>query len=91
VLGDELHERRRLASADLLDHVVRAGKDTVLVIDGDFPQVLDEEGLPCATLGLLLELAVQAPGGMLGGRLLAARGGCQCRLWRPLPGFLAGP
>src|SRR5437879_13366214 len=74
VLGDELLERRRLASADLLDHVVRAGKDPVLVIDGDFPQMLDEEGLPCATLGLLLELAVQAPGGMLGGRLLAARG-----------------
>ena len=38
MLGDELPERRRLASADLLDHVVRAGKDTVLVIDGDFTQ-----------------------------------------------------
>src|SRR5215471_12993241 len=73
VLGDELLERRRLASADLLDHVVRAGKDTVLVIDGDFTQMLDEEGIPCATLGLLLELAIQSPGGMLGGRLLAAR------------------
>ena len=45
MLGDELVERRRLASADLLDHVVRAGKDTVLVIEGDFPQMLGEEGL----------------------------------------------
>src|SRR5262245_60085263 len=74
VLGDELLERRRLASADLLDHVVRAGEDTVMVIDGDFPQMLDEEGIPCTTLGLLLELAIQASGGMLNGRLLAARG-----------------
>src|SRR5262249_31999326 len=74
VLGDELLERRRLASADLLDHVVRAGKDTVLVIDGDFMQMLDEEGTPCRALGLLFELAVKGPGGMLGGRLLAARG-----------------
>ena len=73
MLGDELLERRRLASADLLDQVVRAGKDTVLVIDGDFPQMLDEEGIPGATLELLLELAEKAPGGMLGGRLLAAR------------------
>src|SRR6516225_2896269 len=52
VLGDELLERRRLASADLLDHVVRAGKDTVLVIDGDFPQMLGEEGL----LGTIAQL-----------------------------------
>jgi exodeoxyribonuclease V alpha subunit len=34
--------------------------------------MLDEEGISCATLGLLLELAVHGPGGMLGGRLLAA-------------------
>ena len=70
MLGDELLERRRLASADLPDQVVRAGKDTVLVIDGDFTQMLDEEGIPYATLGLLLELAVQGPGGMLSSRVL---------------------
>jgi hypothetical protein len=48
VLGDELLQRRRLASADLLDYVVRAGKDTVLVTDG-IPQMLGEEALLCAT------------------------------------------
>src|SRR6267142_5682814 len=74
VLGDELFERRRLASADLLDHVVGAREDAVLEIDYGLAQMLDEEGIPCATLGLLLELAVHGPGGMLGGRLLAARG-----------------
>src|SRR5260370_15733414 len=30
-----------------------------------------KEGIPCANLGLLLELAVHGPGGMLGVRLLA--------------------
>src|SRR5436190_21408511 len=83
VLGDELFERRRLASADLVDHVVRAREDAVLEIDHGLAQMLDEEGIPCATLRLLLErpslrmrgpeLAVQGPGGMLGGRLPAAR------------------
>ena len=73
MIGDELLERRRLASTDLLDHVVGAREDAVLEIDHGLAQMLDEEGIPRATLGLLLELAVHGPGGMLGGRLLAAR------------------
>src|SRR6266705_2407631 len=73
VLGDELLKRRRLPSADLLDHVVGAREDAVLEIDYGLAQMLDEEGIPCATLGLLLELAVHGPGGMLDGRLLTAR------------------
>src|SRR5437016_11725468 len=74
VLGDERIERRRLASADLRDHVVGAREDAVLEIDYSLAQMLDEEGIPCATLGLLRELAVHGPGVMLDGRLLAARG-----------------
>src|SRR5437762_344309 len=74
VLGDERIERRRLASADLRDHVVGAREDAVLEIDYSLAQMLDEEGIPCTTLGLLRELAVHGPGVMLDGRLLAARG-----------------
>src|SRR5260221_7920878 len=74
VLGDERIERRRLASADLRDHVVGAREDAFLEIDYSLAQMLDEEGIPCATLGLLRELAVHGPGVMLDGRLLAARG-----------------
>ena len=53
MLGDELLERHRLASADLLDHVIRAGKDTVLVIDRDLSQMLERKESP--KLGFLLE------------------------------------
>src|SRR4029077_949199 len=74
VLGDERIERRRLAAADLGDHVVGAREYAVLEIDYSLAQMLDEEGIPCATLGLLRELAVHGPRGMLDRRLLAARG-----------------
>src|SRR6266478_6568930 len=74
VLGNELLKRRWLPSADRLDHVIGPREDAVLEIDYGLAQMLDEEGIPCATLGLLLELAVHGSSGMLGGRLLAARG-----------------
>src|SRR5262249_27986266 len=74
VLGDELLERRRLASADSLDHVVRAGKDTVLVIDGDFPQMLDDERIARPAVWCLFKPAVQRSGVVSGRRRLPSRG-----------------
>src|SRR2546428_11046114 len=98
VLGDELLERRRLASADLVDHVVGAREDAVLEIDHGLAQMLDEEGIPCATLGLLLELAVHgrrtrpqppvpgvAPTGRPSGGPAPARGARAPVAARPLP------
>src|SRR5262249_41270294 len=43
MLRDKLFKGRRRPPADLLDKVVRAGKHTVLVIDGDFTQMLNEK------------------------------------------------
>ena len=42
MLGDKLFDRHRLAASDLLDHVVRSGKDSVVMIDRDLVQVLGE-------------------------------------------------
>jgi hypothetical protein len=43
VLLDERLERRGRPAAELLDQLVRAREDAVLMIDGDLPQVLEEE------------------------------------------------
>jgi len=68
VLGDELLERRRLPSADLLDHVVGAREDAVLEIDYRPRANVDEEGNPCAPSGFCsnspyMALAVCSAGG----------------------------
>jgi hypothetical protein len=41
--ADELLDRHRLAATDFSDIVVRAGKDAVAVVDGNFMQVLHQE------------------------------------------------
>jgi hypothetical protein len=43
ILDDELLDRHRLAATDFSDIVVRAGKDAVAVVDGDFMKVLHQE------------------------------------------------
>jgi hypothetical protein len=45
MLRDKLIERRRRPTSDLLDEVIRAREDAVLVIDRDFTQMLHGEGL----------------------------------------------
>src|SRR5580704_14210311 len=52
MLGDELFERHRRASSDLLDQVIRAGEDAVLVIECDLAQVLEQEIVAFSSLGL---------------------------------------
>ena len=43
VLRDERLERHRRPAAELLDQVIRAREDAVLVVDRDLAQVLEEE------------------------------------------------
>ena len=45
MLRDKLLERHRRPSSDLLDEVIRAREEAVLVIDRDLAQVLDQEGV----------------------------------------------
>ena len=45
ILGDERLERHRGTAAELLDEVVRALEDAVLVVDHDLFEMLDEEGI----------------------------------------------
>lgn len=40
---DEVLQRQRWSAADFVDDIIRAGKETVLVVDGDFSQVLNEK------------------------------------------------
>ena len=53
MLVDERLERHRRTAAELLDEVVRALEDPVLVVDRDLPQVLEEE---------IVALLASAPG-----------------------------
>src|SRR5262249_9318345 len=69
MLLDERLEGHRGMAAELLDKVIRACEDAVLVVDRDLFQMLNEEGIargPCASL-----LAVEVPGGCSLGRFLA--------------------
>lgn len=45
VLVNEFLQCRRRTAADFLNQIIRPGEDTVLMIDGDFTQMLDGEGL----------------------------------------------
>ena len=48
VLVDKLLQRHRRAAADFFDEIIRAGEDAVLMINGDFTQMLDGEGISLA-------------------------------------------
>ena len=58
MLLDERFERHRRPAADLLDEVVRAREDPVLVVDGDLMEVLEEEVVPA----FCSSLAARGPG-----------------------------
>jgi hypothetical protein len=60
VLVNEFLQCRRRTAADFLNQIIRAGEDTVLMIDGDFTQMLDGEGISL-TFGFWFELAIESP------------------------------
>src|SRR5439155_9666766 len=64
----------------LLNQIIRPGEDTVLMIDGDFTQMLHGEGISL-TSGFWFELAIESPRVMPRRWLRTARGHhCQHRL-----------
>src|SRR5260370_23456515 len=80
VLVNEFLQCCRRAAADFLNQIIRPGEDTVLMIDGDFTQMLDGEGISL-TFGFWFELAIESPRVMPGRRFLTARGHhCQHRV-----------
>src|SRR5215813_3365193 len=80
VLVNEFLQCRRRAAADFLNQIIRPGEDTVLMIDGDFTQMLDGEGISL-TFGFWFELAIESPRVMPRRWFLTARGHhCQHRL-----------
>jgi hypothetical protein len=54
MLGDEFLERHPRPSSDLLDEVIRAREQAVLVIDWALPQVLDQERVAAASANIFL-------------------------------------
>ena len=50
VLGDECLERHGRASAKLLDQVVGASEDAILVVDRDLSEMLEQEGILAARI-----------------------------------------
>src|SRR5262245_62525561 len=67
MLLDERLERQRRASAKLLDQVVRAREDTILVVDRDLSEVLEQEGILAARV---LPARLQGPAELLEVHLL---------------------
>src|SRR5438132_2493376 len=53
MLGDELFKRHRRTAAELLDVVIRAREDAVLVVDHDVAEVLEDEIIPRESLAAL--------------------------------------
>src|SRR5260370_42225231 len=72
VLIDKLHQRHRRAAADFLEEIIRAGEDAVLVIDGDFTQMLHGKRLS-TRLQCRFEFAIQCARVMSGRWFLSAR------------------
>ena len=80
MLVNEFLQCHRRAAADFLNQIIRPGEDTVLMIDGDFTQMLDGEGISL-TFGFWFELAIESPRVMPRRWFLTARGHhCQHRL-----------
>src|SRR5215510_6082084 len=73
MLIDEFLQCHRRTAADCLNQIIRPGEDTVLMVDGDFSQMLDGEGL-FMTFGFWFELAIESPRVMPRGWCLTGRG-----------------
>lgn len=71
ILLHELLDRHRLAATDFSDIVVRAGKDAVAVVDGDFMKVLHQECFR-RDAGKCTFIAVHGHRGVLSGSLRVA-------------------
>src|SRR5262249_43344823 len=67
MLLDERLERHGRASAKLLDQVVRASEDAILVVDRDLSEVLEQEGILAARI---LPARLQGPAELLEVHLL---------------------
>src|SRR5260370_25977403 len=63
VLTDKLLQRHRTAAANLFNEIIRPSEDAVLMIDDDFTQMLDGEGISL-TFGFWFELAIASPPGL---------------------------
>src|SRR5438132_13083596 len=80
VLVNEFLQCHRRVAADFLNQLIRPGEDAVLMIDGDFTQMLHGEGISL-TFGSWFDHAIESPRVMPRRRLLTARGHhCQHRL-----------
>src|SRR5262249_32664328 len=80
MLVNEFLQYHRRTAADFLNQIIRPGEETVLMIDGDFTQMLHGEGISL-TFGCWFELSIESPRVMPGGWFLTARGyHCQHRL-----------
>src|SRR5215467_10897403 len=60
VLVNEFLQCHRRTATDFLNQIIRPGEDTVLMVDGDFTQMLDDEGI-FLTFGFGFELAIESP------------------------------
>src|SRR5258708_31337376 len=72
VLIDKLLHRHRRAAADFFDEIIRASEDAVLVINGDFTQMLHGKGLS-TRLRCRFEFAIKCARVMSGRWFLSAR------------------
>src|SRR6266699_142694 len=80
VLVNEFLQCHRRTATDFLNQIIRPGEDTVLMIDGDFTQMLDDKGVS-ARLRCRFECAIQCARVMSGRWFLTARDHhCQHRL-----------
>src|SRR5437762_10396651 len=80
VLVNEFLQCHRRVAADFLNQLIRPGEDAVLMIDGDFTQMLHGEGISL-TSGFWFELAIESPRVMPRRWFRTARGHhCQHRL-----------
>src|SRR5260370_41647725 len=72
VFPDKPLQRQRTAAANLFNEIIRPSEDPVLMIDGDFTQMLDDKGVS-TRLRCRFECAIQCPRGMSGRWFLSAR------------------
>src|SRR5262249_74438 len=59
-LVDTVLQGQRRTAPDCLNQIIRPGEDTVLMVDGDFTQMLDGERI-FLTFGSGFELAIESP------------------------------
>src|SRR5260370_36429374 len=82
VFPDKPLQRQRTAAANLFNEIIRPSEDPVLMIDGDFTQMLDDKGVS-RRLRCRFECAIKCAG-VMSGRVVFDRpmpsiaASCQC-------------